>query len=104
MEKTLELKLTDGTKIIRTFDLKRVYNLVGRTRRRWYVNRKFPFLHVLDEEYVTFRYQDQYNTMRDEYHDARISALISIAEFVAAFGVDFVSYEEIRLRSAIACG
>lgn len=103
MTKTLELKLTDGTKIIRTFDLKCVYNLVGHTRRRWRLDRKFPFLHAEDEEYVTFRYQDQYDTMRDDY-DTRISALISIAEFASAFDVDFVSYEELKLRTAVSVG
>lgn len=98
--KNLELELMNGTKVIGTFDLKRVYSLVGRTRKRLRLSRKFPFFRVEREEYVTFRYQDTYETMRD-MSDSRYSVRLPLADFVAAFGVDFVPYEELRLRSAV---
>lgn len=52
MTKTLELRTLRGNTIVRTFDLSRIYDAVGKTKTVWRFGRKFPFLRPERVEYT----------------------------------------------------
>lgn len=101
--KRVELCLINGKKVLRTFSLKKIYNV--EERRRYVVEFmcKFPFVKISKVPYVHFRYMtiDDDITFSD---DAAYNVNCNLIEFCKLLDISYSSFAEAKLRTAIEEG
>jgi len=100
---TVELELTNGDRIIRTFNTQKLYSFRQITKNKYRLCRNFPFIKREKVVYTRFRYQDTFESMRDS-NDSCFYVNCSIDALMNTFGFTNVSWSEILLKDAIRNG
>ena len=99
-EITVELQLVDGNKVIRTFDLDKVYGIAEKQRSFWKLSSKFPFFQIESKRYVKFRYRTQYTLINDVLDDS-YAVDCDLHSFCKLMHISYGSFSDAVLKSAI---
>ena len=94
----VEIELLNHKRILIPNQWHKIYNLVEKERHIFRFTRKFPFVKIEKQRYVSFRFQTVYETLRD-FADKHYKVNCLLRHFLALFGVKNVkSFEQGRIE------
>lgn len=96
----VELKLMNGTTVVRRLNYQNVYNLAEHTYHKWSLGGKFPWIHCKSMPFIKFRYKQYANTT--SYDDSLYAVNYSLGTFLHMLGVPYQPWAESMLVSSVA--
>ena len=96
----IELVLTNGNKVLGSFDLEKIHNVEERSRLVFSFTYRFPFVKISKRPYVCFRYKTVYNVATSPW-DAIYKVDCNLIEFCKLLDISFSSCAEAKMRTAI---
>ena len=96
----IELVLTNGNKVLKAFDIEKIYNTYEGKRHVISFTYRFPFVKISKKPYVYFRYKTVYNLATSPW-DAIYKVDCNLIEFCKLLDISFSSFAEAKMRTAI---
>ena len=93
-------KITLSPKVLKAFDIEKIYNTYEGKRHVISFTREFPFVKISKRPYVCFRYKTVYNVATSPW-DAIYKVDCNLIEFCKLLDISFSSFAEAKMRTAI---